>query len=296
MLTLLYHNVLTDPGDGLPVAAHQVTIQTFRRQIHRLRDRLVHPLEVHDQLRHGKKPRGVLITFDDGASGIEDAARVLAEVGTPGVAFICPGALTDGLWFYRLADSIVRATVPRLRWRQFDLSLAQVVEQCKAYATLSKELFDWSPSIRDEGLAEIEAAAELPDDVPHAALTTIDEAGVRRAAKTGGLFFANHSWSHPNLVKLSRAELTQEIEAAQCWLESSALPVIPWFAFPRGNHNAGVTRLVTQFCPVVFGASAREREPRVLPRTYIQEADSNPVRFGAKTAWEGRLRRYLIWR
>ncbi len=296
MLTLLYHNVLMDSAEGLPVAGHQVTVDTLRWQIHRFRERLLHPLEVHDQLRRGKVPSGVLITFDDGAAGILDAGRILAEVGNPGVAFICPGALTTGLWFYRLADALVWASVPRLRWREFDLPLTMPKERCEAYETLARKLFDWSIRIRDEGLAEIEAAVQTAERGPHPALTTLDEAGVRRGAETGGLIFANHTWSHPNLVKLSLSELTHEVGAAQSWLESSGLPILPWFAFPQGNYDDRVNKLVAQFCPVMFGARAREREPRVLPRTYMREADDNRIRFGAKTTWEGRFRRYFLWR
>jgi peptidoglycan/xylan/chitin deacetylase (PgdA/CDA1 family) len=295
MLTLLYHNVLKASAEGLPVAGHQVTIETLQWHVDCFRARLLHPLEVHDQLRRGKIPNGVLITFDDGAAGILDAGRILAEIGIPGVAFICPGALNGGLWFYRLADLLVRARVPRLRWREFDLSLTQPKEKCEAYMSLSSKLFDWPNRVRDEGLAEIEAAARIDERAPHPALTTLDEAGVRRAAETGGLFFANHSWSHPNLVELPMADLTHEVEAAQSWLESSGLPTLPWFAFPRGNYDGRVNKVVAKFCPVMFGANATERESRVLPRTYIRGAD-NFIRFAAKTTWEGRFRRYFIWR
>jgi hypothetical protein len=245
---------------------------------------------------HGIVPRGVLITFDDGADGIEYAAEVLAEVGEAGVAFICPGAVKSGLWFYRLADSIVRATTSLLRLRDLTLPIAQPTEKCKAYAVVSKRLFDLPPAVRSEYLEEIETGLSVTSREPHPAIRAIDKAGVQRTAQTGGMLFANHSWSHPNLVKMSTTDLTYEIEAAQNWLVNSGLPVVPWFAFPRGNYDERVNGLLAGIYPVLFGAQAREPDPRVLPRTYIQEADSNPLRLGAKTAWEGRLRRGLFWR
>lgn len=294
MLTLLYHNVLETSARGLPVAGHQVTIETLRSHVKRFRSQLLHPLEVHEGLAKGKMPKGLLITFDDGGAGIEYAGQILAEAGKMGVVFICPGSLTSGLWFYRLANSIVRATVDRLSWRNNELPLTLPEEKRAAYALISKELFDWSPELRDEALLEMEAAAGLPDKQPHPALTTVDEAGVRRAAETGGLVFANHSWSHPNLTKLRKAELAHEVEAAHGWLESSGLPVVPWFAFPRGEYDSSVTRIAKRFCPVLFGANARENEKGILPRTYIRDADSNPIRLRAKTAWEGRLMRNLV--
>jgi peptidoglycan/xylan/chitin deacetylase (PgdA/CDA1 family) len=295
MLTLLYHNVLTDPA-ALPVADSQVTLETFSKQVSRHRRHLLHPLEVHEQLIQGKTPDGFLITFDDGAAGIVDAARVLAELGTAGVAFVCPGALESGLWFYRLADGLSRATVSRLSWREYDLPLATPRDRFVAYRVLSAELFDAPAATRDEKLAAILNTLQLPAGNPDPALATLDKPGLRRAAETGGLFFANHSWSHPNLVKLDAAELEHEIGAAQDWLRDSRLPSLPWFAFPRGAHDARVRRAVADVCPLAFGANAKESDPGVRPRTYLCEADSNRLRFAAKTAWSGRLRRHLLWR
>lgn len=296
MLTLLYHNILKTAADGLPVAGNQVTVDTFRQHIRRFRAHLLHPQEAHEEISQGKNPRGILITFDDGAAGIEYAAEILAEAGTPGVAFICPGAVTSGLWFYRLGDAIIRSTVPELRWRQYEFSVKLAEEKRRAYKALSTMLFGWSPALRDESIKEIEAAANLSDSEPHPALRILDEAGLRRTAATGGMIFANHSWSHPDLVRLAADELKFEIEAAQAWLISSGLPVIPWFAFPRGNYDGRVNEVVERICPMFFGANSREPDKRVLPRTFIQQADSNPLRLGAKTALEGRLRRYILWR
>jgi peptidoglycan/xylan/chitin deacetylase (PgdA/CDA1 family) len=296
MLTLLYHNILKTAVDGLPVASHQVTVDTFRQHVRRFRNDILNPLEAHEQIRQGKSPRGILITFDDGAAGIEYAAEILAEARKQGVAFICPGAFTSGLWFYRLGDAIIRATVSQLRWRQYEFPVKLAEEKRKAYKALSTELFGWSPTLRDESIAEIETASNLPDKEPHPALKILDETGLKRTAATGGMIFANHSWSHPNLTSIAADELKFEVESAQQWLASSELPTIPWFAFPRGNYDGRVNEVVERICPVFFGANSREPDKRVLPRTYIQEADANPLRLGAKTAFEGRLRRYILWK
>jgi hypothetical protein len=292
LLTLLYHNVLTDPAN-IPIAESQVTLKTFTRHMIRFRRRLLHPGEVHDQLVRGKVPDGILVTFDDGAAGIVDAGRTLAKLGRVGVAFVCPGALRSGLWFYRLADGLTRSTVPRVRCRRYDLLLVTAMDRFSAYRLLSKELFDMSSSQRDDLLRDLLNELRLPPGNPPPALRTLDEAGLRLAAQTGGLVFANHSWSHPNLVSLAGAELTYEVENAQSWLKSSGLPTVPWFAFPRGTHDERVRQEVARSCPVAFGASAREQDQSVLPRTALCELDSNPLRFALKTVWGGRLRHSL---
>ncbi|MEP7294389.1 MAG: polysaccharide deacetylase family protein, partial [Chloroflexota bacterium] len=85
MLTLLYHNILTQPADDLPLASYQVTLAQFRQQITRLRSRLLDPRDVQEAILRGRRPDGVLITFDDGASGVLDASHALAEIGAVGL-------------------------------------------------------------------------------------------------------------------------------------------------------------------------------------------------------------------
>jgi peptidoglycan/xylan/chitin deacetylase (PgdA/CDA1 family) len=289
MLTLMYHNILTGPAHDLPVAGSQVTLEAFRRQMLRFRHELLNPFEVHAQLIAGKVPRGVLVTFDDGALGVIDAGRVLAELGALGVAFICPGAITSGLWFYKLADALVRATAQRLRWRQFDLALAGRPEKLAAYGSLSRSLFEMPPIARDEALRQILESLRISSAQPTPGLATLDEVTLRQAQETGGLVFANHSWSHPNLVGLPETELVREVEAADFWLRSSGLPTVPWFAFPRGTHDRRVRDVVARYCPLAFGASAYDTSNGIFPRTYVRDLDANALRFALKTVWGGRL-------
>jgi hypothetical protein len=289
MLTLLYHNVLSDPAN-IPIAKTQVTLETFIRHVTKFRRRVLHPQEVHEQLIQGKVPDGILVTFDDGAAGIIEAGRALASMGKVGVAFVCPGTLRSGLWFYRLADGLTRATADRIRLNGYDLALETGIDRLKAYSLLSKELFNLQSSQRDQLLEDLLRHVRLAPGNPPPALRTLDESGLRLAAQTGGLIFANHSWSHPNLVSLSEAELAYEVGQAESWLRSSGLPTLPWFAFPRGSFDERVRKEVARFCPVAFGASPRKEDRSVLPRTFLCGLDSNAFRFALKTVWDGRLR------
>lgn len=294
MLTLLYHNIVSARVACVPVASAQVTASTFRKHLARFRGQLLDPFDVHEQIVNGKRPRGVLITFDDGAAGIVEAGRLLAEVGARGVAFVCPGALTSGLWFYRLADALISTTVSTIRWQDSSLETTTGTDKLRAYKVMSRVLFDFAPVERDLRLEHIIGDLRVSGEPTLSCLTTLNEASIQEAKQTGGLVFANHSWSHPNLTTLSPKELSHEIEHAQSWLASSGLPMVPWFAFPRGSHNRHVRTEVARCCPVVFGADAFEREANgVWPRTYLCDLDSNPLRLAAKTVWEGRLRRTL---
>jgi peptidoglycan/xylan/chitin deacetylase (PgdA/CDA1 family) len=149
---------------------------------------------------------------------------------------------------------------------------------------------------REVALAEIRTQAKINGAERHPALSTLDEESARRVAETGAIIFANHSWSHPNLVSLNGKDLSYEVEAAQNWLASSGLPFLPWFAFPRGVHDARVRKEVSRHCRFAFGASMNERGSEVLPRALVYDLDANPMRFRLKTLLEGRLRRAMFWR
>jgi peptidoglycan/xylan/chitin deacetylase (PgdA/CDA1 family) len=292
MFTLLYHNILRAPEGRWPVAYRAVTLPIFERHIHRLRKRLLHPLEAQEALQKGRTPRGTLVTFDDGAAGIEAAAQVLAQYGSAGVAFVCPGALEKGLWFYRLADALTRASRETLDWRTFQLPLREPKEKRNAYNALSKYLFPLPEAERDAQIAEISGLLQPAGETPEN-LRILDRAGLCRTAETGGMLFANHSWSHPNLTTLPPEELRREIEEADCWLAASGLPTLPWFAFPRGSHNPAVRAAAAKVCSALFGATPYEPEPGVLPRTSLYEMDGRPLRFALKTTLDGRL---MGWR
>ena len=291
MLTLLYHNIVERRTEWLPVAGHQTSAEEFRLQIGRLRSKLLHPARVHEAMVKGETPRGVLITFDDGASGIVEAGKILAENGAVGVSFVCPGALNKGVWFYRLADGVCRSRVPLLRWNSLSISLNDHMEKRAAYKELSNQLFDLPEKARDERLDQILELLGPLDGNQNPGLTTLDEKGLREAADTGGMLFANHSWSHPNLTKLDDSELRREIEDAKESLDCLGLPTLPWFAFPRGSHDRRVRDAAAKSHAFSFGANAHDTE--TLPRTGIYAPDGSSLRFTIKTAGEGRLRKWL---
>jgi hypothetical protein len=288
MLALLYHNILSVRAGGFPVAGHQVTIDEFHAQMTRLQQKLLHPLYVQGQLLQGKIPKGILITFDDGAAGMVKAGEVLAEMGTAGVVFICPGGISSRLWFYKLADALVQTKEPHLSWKDLELNLRNPLEKLAAYSPISKRLFSVPIALRDDFLAEIESKLGVSDRLPHPALRTMDETELEQAAKTGGLFFGNHSWSHHNLTVLSPSELEKEIEGAFQWLLSSGLPTLPWFAPPRNCNSAGISKAILRHHMAIFTGNGTDCFPNV-PRVGIYDLDSNKIRFGLKTIAEGSL-------
>lgn len=289
MLTLLYHNILHRPEDRWPLAYRAVTLSTFTRQIRRVRKSLLHPQQVHEALCKGQNPRGVLVTFDDGAFGLIEAGQILAEHGAVGVAFVCPGALSEGLWFYLLADGLVRAQTKVVCWQKLTLPVETPADKRQTFARLFDALFPLPASKRDAELKPLLAQLPCPENIPNPDLATLDEEGLHRAAATGGLVFANHTWSHPNITALAPQERQREIQSAAKWLSESNLPTLPWFAYPHGDHDAPSRQDVASICPVAFGATPDATMPNVLPRISLYDMDANPLRWTLKTALGGKL-------
>jgi glycosyltransferase involved in cell wall biosynthesis len=286
---LMYHNLLPEAAPTIPVACHQLTWRDFRNQMRALRGKLLDPLEVNHLLEERKKlPSGFVVTFDDGGEGLLLAGELLAEMKAVGVAFICPGTFVKGLWFYRLADALVRSRLTSAAWRGHALDLSSSAARLRTYSLVSDILFTEIPAIRDRSLQQVESLLNVTYGSALPALRTLNEAGIRKASKTDALCFANHSSTHSSLPVLPERELRNEIADAQEWLNRSELPTIPWFALPRGAYDDRVLGLLAERGLVPFGASSRSQDDQILPRIGIYPPDANPLRFRLKLMLKGR--------
>ncbi len=133
-----------------------------------------------------------------------------------------------------------------------------------------------------------------PEGITPLELQIMDEGQLRHAVGRGSLMVANHSWSHPNVTTLNEADLHREISAAQGWLERSGLPVLRWFAFPRGAFNTETVHAAKESCHALFSATAHRTDPALLPRTEINALDNNLARFTLKTGLGGHPFRQII--
>jgi glycosyltransferase involved in cell wall biosynthesis/peptidoglycan/xylan/chitin deacetylase (PgdA/CDA1 family) len=280
---LMYHNIVDKSTPRIPVAGHQVTEDALRRQMALLRGKVLDPREVQRKIATRQPlPKGYVITFDDGAGGLLQASRILAELNLTGVAFVCPGALKTGLWLYRLADALARTEAEALCWRGLRLPLKRPEDNLSAYRVLYQCLHCELPALRDGSLQDLLEHLRPPPGPPLASLQTLDEAGLKAAAANGSLLFANHSWSHPNLPALPQEQILQEIQQAQTWLEQSSLPTLPWFAFPQGYFDHRVLKVAHDAGLVPFGSDLPGVERQVCTRIGIYRKDSNLARFKLK--------------
>jgi len=280
---LMYHNLLERRRPGVPVAGHQTSVDAFRQQMLIVRNQVLDPKEVHEALAHSRRlPKGILLTFDDGAMGLLRASEILADLGLSGVAFICPGALESGLWFYRMADALARSQSKRLVWRGMHLSVETPDARAHAYRILYQNLSCELHGIRETSLDDLIQHLRPSGEASSEGLQILDEPGLKRAASNGSLYFANHTWSHPNLSALPEDQIHREIQLADDWLKNSGLPTLPWLAFPQGHYDSRVLKAVDEAGLVPFGAEVANSFREVFTRIGIYCMDSNLARFRLK--------------
>lgn len=57
-----------------------------------------------------------------------------------------------------------------------------------------------------------------------------------------GIELASHTWSHPNLARLSEAECKREFASADAWLRERFALEPSWSSYPFGMHGAAAER------------------------------------------------------
>lgn len=221
-LILAYHGVIPNVvGDtvGAGERALYVRQSDFAAQLDLIAAVAdVRPLSELDATR-GSKPR-VAITFDDAYHGAVTAAvDELVARNLPATIFVAPGRLNGHVfWWDALADA-TRELDGRVR--DYALTtLAGAEERVRPWAAATGV-------VARDNLPAYARAASLDDLV--------------RASQRPRITIGSHTWSHPNLTRLSanevRDELTRSLQWVQAQFGSSA---VPWLAYPYGLESAAV--------------------------------------------------------
>lgn len=167
------------------------------------------------------RPRAV-ITFDDAYRGAVTAGTAeLAARGLPATVFVAPSFIGGAtFWWDVLADPERGGLDAAFRERALH------------------ELRGRDAEIREWALA----SGHRPHAGP-AFMACATEAELADAARSPGITFGSHTWSHPNLARATGAELHAELGEPLGWLRGRFGNVVPYVSYPYGAWSPAVERV-----------------------------------------------------
>jgi peptidoglycan/xylan/chitin deacetylase (PgdA/CDA1 family) len=214
-VVLAYHNIVPDGAEVLGDRSLHLPQREFARQLDLLREThdvvpLAQVLEPPSGPR--TRPRAA-ITFDDACQGAVTAGiDELTRRGMPATVFVAP-AFVGGrsFWWDALAGTGAEGLPDDVRRHALEVLAGR------------------DDAVRQWAERNALAIHSVPDHQ-----TCATEAQLRELDGTEGITLASHTWSHPNLARLPREELEEELTRPLAWLRERFRHVIPWLTYPYG--------------------------------------------------------------
>jgi peptidoglycan/xylan/chitin deacetylase (PgdA/CDA1 family) len=218
-----YHDVVPDRWTGAGDRSLHLPIGDFRAQLDVLQ--ATHDIVPLRQLLHApsmdhRRPRAA-ITFDDACRGaVSLGLPELARRGLPATVFVPPGFLDGAAFWWDELSSPTRGLDPEMRTRALE-ELRGDDQAIRAWAAeRHSPLWAAAPEARGAAVEDLE-----------------------EATRSGRVALGAHSWSHPNLVRVDKERLTQELAKPLAWLrERFPTCAVPLLAYPYGRFDARVIR------------------------------------------------------
>lgn len=247
---LAYHNIVPDRLPPSGDRSLHLQDSSFVKQLNWLKESYeVVPLEEILNERHpGSRPRAA-ITFDDAYKGaVTIGVRRLLESGLPATIFVAPSLIgTDGFWWDRVAGNKPGAV------REFR---THVLDKLGGSGHAAHR---WA---RENGMVE----QELPQVMQPAA-----EAELESLQDMPGIQLGSHTWSHPNLSKLSSEQVREEICKSLLWMRERYSNAVAWLAYPYGLPPRQMATMVSQagYDGAVCASGGRFCLDQSGPRRYV---------------------------
>lgn len=223
VLILAYHNIVPDGVTVGGDSSLHLPRSAFASQLDLLRETHdVIPLETAllGLAAPSRRPQ-VVITFDDAYRGAMTVGiREVVDRGLPVTVFVAP-AFAGGQFFWWDALTPSGAPAP------MDAFRARALNECRGMDEVVRR---WAEhcGCHTQTLHDAAACASLEE--------------LRAAAAQPGITLASHSWSHPNLPRLTAAELETELSRPLVWLRERFDRVLPILSYPYGLSSPAVER------------------------------------------------------
>jgi peptidoglycan/xylan/chitin deacetylase (PgdA/CDA1 family) len=221
VVVLAYHNIVPVGEKPAGDVSLHLDQRAFADQLDWLLEgRRVVALEEAFVRSEGDEETRVVLTFDDAYQGMMTAGvEELSKRDLPATVFVPPALLgSTGFWWDLLAPP-GEPLDPRVRAH----ALTELSGRTEA-------ILAWAEA---EGLAM--------QDLPRHTKPVV-EAAMDPAQANGKLRLGAHSWSHPNLARLSHEEAFEELRASRDWLAERTDGFTNWLAYPYGLVGDGAQR------------------------------------------------------
>lgn len=251
---LAYHNVVPEGAEVVGDASLHLPQRHFAEQLDLIQETCdVVPLDalLDSAAQDGGRPR-VAITCDDAYRGaVTVGVDELALRALPVTIFVAPALVgANAYWWDALA--VGGALSESLRRRALEDHRGE-----------------------DSAVRRWAESQQRPLEAPGAFAAPASEAELAAALRHPGITLASHTWSHPNLTRLSAAEVEDELRRSLRWLRERFTRVIPWLSYPYGLSSPDVQNVVagTGYVAAVANNGGGFRAPPidayVLPRLNV---------------------------
>ncbi len=222
VVILAFHNIVPRGESAVGDRSLHMPQQQFSDQLDQLLEthEVVSLEELGSMGSPGSRPHAVL-TFDDAYRGAMSAGlEETVKRGLPSTVFVAPGCLGKPSFWWD-AVRTPQGEGPPGPFRQEALTVCRGLDG----------------PIRDRAREVGLALEEVPEHQQ-----PVTEGELRTAAKHPGTTFGSHSWSHPNLARLSGRKLSLELVRPLEWLAERIQPLCRWLAYPYGLRSQLVER------------------------------------------------------
>ena len=284
-LFLTYHTL--GPDDEAFDAWTVVRRGDFLRQIEALRQHF-DIVSIDEALRcpGGARAR-VVLTFDDGHTGWHDHLLPIVErEAVPVTLYVATSHIEDArpYWFDRVMNAVQVSSPVTVDLSRFGLGVRRFgdgvgPQAWMAVSSLLEDLKAGSEARRDAVVAAVEQAVEGKPQRRFEPLRPLKLAQLRTVADAGPLVtIAAHSDDHRLLDRMPIAEARASLERCREKLRAWTGRDVAHVAFPNGNCNAALSRLVAE---MGFASAATTRTGRHragddvfdLPRVFVGRYD-----------------------
>lgn len=254
-LVVMYHRVITDPGEDPFQLGMCVTADRFREQIEFYRN-FFEPIGLSEAVRRRQEGRpmprrAVSITFDDGyADNLGTAWPILREYGMPATVFVTTGKRVGGpgLWWDRVIHAVANTDERILDLSSLGLNSVQGTlpldraHRARSVESLLALLWEYDIDTTLRAIGQIEQALHpVPNAKTLPARLSDEDIAVLHAE---GVEIGAHTIGHPDLRMTSDDRLQRELLQPKQTLESIIGTTVNGFAYPRGLCNKRVINAV----------------------------------------------------